>query len=79
MLSRQADRAGDTSEVFDRRFNQYNALNPAILDYYHGEKRNLIEVDTSSDTRTSFGNMTMALMGFDPWVRLLIGDVFLRR
>ncbi|KXX76760.1 Adenylate kinase 1 [Madurella mycetomatis] len=78
VLSRQAGRTGDTSEVFDRRFSLYNALNPAILDYYRREKSNLVEVDTSRDTRTSSGHMALALTRCYPWIQLLVDD-FLQR
>ncbi|GAB1318727.1 hypothetical protein MFIFM68171_08937 [Madurella fahalii] len=78
VLSRQAGRAGDTSEVFDRRFDEYMLLTPAILYYYHREKRKLVEVDTSGNTEVSYGNMTQALTRCDQWIQLMADDLLQR-
>jgi UMP-CMP kinase len=46
VLVRKDGRAGDNSEVFDKRYKEYLTNNPAILDYYGTTRGNgkLIEV-----------------------------------
>lgn len=45
-MSRKDGRPGDTSKVFDKRYQEYLELNPAILDYYGSTrgKDKLVEV-----------------------------------
>jgi UMP-CMP kinase len=48
VLVRKDGRAGDNSEVFDKRYKEYLTNNPAILDYYGSTRGNgkLIEVSS---------------------------------
>lgn len=49
VLNRNLGRAGDNSEVFERRYKGYLELNPDILDHYGGTrgKDKLVEVGYS--------------------------------
>ena len=48
MVNRNDGRAGDNSEVFDKRYREYGHLNPEIIDYYASdrapEKGKVVEV-----------------------------------
>lgn len=48
-MERQDGRAGDTDEVFEKRYKEYLELNPPILDYYGSSrgKNNLVEVNAT--------------------------------
>ena len=57
VLERNLGRAGDTAEIFERRYKEFLELNPEILDYYSNTKGSgkLVEVG---------GQFNMKVLGF---------------
>jgi UMP-CMP kinase len=76
VLGRQEGRAGDTNDMFEKRFKEYINLNPEILDYYGRDRGKLLEVDTSRDSDTSYGNLLRLLQTRREWLMLLAEDTY---
>ncbi|KAK3306519.1 P-loop containing nucleoside triphosphate hydrolase protein [Chaetomium strumarium] len=76
VVNRKDGRPGDTSEVFDKRYNEYCELNPAIVRHYGKAqgKDKLVEIDSSGETESSWKKLLEALQTREEWQRLVQAD-----
>lgn len=64
-----AGREADDDQTFRKRYNEFNQLNPQIVEHYKAEG-SLVEIDTSGETEVSYQKLMQALKDTKQW-RLL--------
>ncbi|KAK4232454.1 P-loop containing nucleoside triphosphate hydrolase protein [Podospora fimiseda] len=72
VITRVAGRAGDTLEVFQKRYREFGELNPPIMSYY----REAIVTDTTGSTEESYRVLQSALDGSMEWLDVILKSVW---
>ncbi|KAK3392297.1 adenylate kinase-domain-containing protein [Sordaria brevicollis] len=71
VITRAAGRAGDTLEVFNKRYREFGELNPPILTYYgNPNDGKTIVINTSRSTGESYQALRTALDSSCEWLTL---------
>ncbi|KAI1609320.1 adenylate kinase-domain-containing protein [Exophiala viscosa] len=64
-------RTRDTSDVFARRYAEFEKENPAVLDHFVKAGKEVVKIDTSGDTKKSWNGLTEQLDRSTAWKEML--------